>query len=193
MGFDLGELRRQAARTQGECAAVFHVSRRTWQRWESDPSSMPHGMWLEAVGWLERAVQIRKDPHMSIPTTVSKDTEANDSYDDSDLPFDWPEELKEFHPSKPVTNAQFIAYETEGREPYPGYAEELARWQDMNDQWQHRVLEAQGGDTDEPSEHVKVRPLPEGTPIINEITDPNDPECGTTQIIVPGEGEEDIQ
>ncbi|KFI44746.1 hypothetical protein GA0061078_0005 [Bifidobacterium bohemicum] len=124
-----------------------------------------------------------------IPTQVSDDIDADDCYDDEDLPFDRPEELKEFKPSKPVTNAQLIAYETTGREPYPGYADELAYWQDQNDQFQHRVLEAQGGDTSEPSEHVDVRPLsgrvPEkgDAPIINEITDPNDPDCGKVQLI----------
>lgn len=123
-----------------------------------------------------------------IPTKVSEDIEADDCYDDKELPFDRPEELKEFKSSQPVSNAQFIAYETEGREPYPGYANELARWRDQNDQFQHRVLEVQGGDTSEPCEHVDVLPL-ENVPVINEIIDPGNPGDGEAYLYMPGDDE----
>lgn len=36
---------------------------------------------------------------------------------------------RDFHPSKPVTNKQTLDFEAYGREPYPGYAEEYARWE----------------------------------------------------------------
>jgi hypothetical protein len=80
---------------------------------------------------------------MGIPTEVDHDIDSDDCYDDSDLPFDWPEELKEFTPSRPITKDQFIDFETAGKEPYPGYAEELEDWQDRNEEFQRRVLEAQ--------------------------------------------------
>jgi hypothetical protein len=51
--------------------------------------------------------------------------------------------LKEFTPSRPITKDQFIDFETAGKEPYPGYAEELEDWQDRNEEFQRRVLEAQ--------------------------------------------------
>lgn len=76
---------------------------------------------------------------------VSEDIEADDCYgdNDDDLPIPWPEELKEFHPTQPVTNEELIAYETEGVEPYPGYGEELLNWQDENDKFQELVLKIQ--------------------------------------------------
>lgn len=37
--------RKSARLTQAECAGLLHVNLRTWARWESGESRMPHASW----------------------------------------------------------------------------------------------------------------------------------------------------
>ncbi len=50
----------------------------------------------------------------------------------------------DFNPSKPVTDEQTIAWACRGIEPYPGYAEEFAAWEDAWEMVNRAQMEADG-------------------------------------------------
>lgn len=144
-------LRMQAGKTQTEVADLLDVSLSTYKRWEKNPLNMPHGMWLQTVEYLELSAQVRKKTKMATdmgfhkvefekPMTDEEMTEDTASYT---VPI--PEGLTgDFIPSKPVTNEQTIAWTTRNIEPYPGYADEYAAWEDAWERVNRAQMEADG-------------------------------------------------
>ena len=49
-----------------------------------------------------------------------------------------------FEQSKPITDKQFLDWEIRHIEPYPGYAEEYAAWQDAWEEIDRKQAEADG-------------------------------------------------
>ena len=85
---------------------------------------------------------------------------------------------KEFKPSREVTNKQMIAWAVSGKEFYPGFAEECARWDDA---WSRVVSEQREKDTDRADLlHPQLEQDEDGRQYMydNEavINDPDDPE-----------------
>lgn len=147
----LRNLRIQAGKTQAETAEILDVSTSTYKRWEKNPLDMPHGMWLETVQYLEMSAQVRKKARMATeypkqkaeyvpPATEEELSEERKSYT-VPIPDDLPDI---FTPSKPVTNEQTIAWECRNIEPYPGYAEEYAAWEDAWENINRAQAEADG-------------------------------------------------
>ena len=147
----LRNLRIQAGKTQAETAEVLDVSTSTYKRWEKNPLEMPHGMWLETVQYLEMSAQIRKKTKMATdyghsevvfdePMTDEEEERNRASYT---VPI--PDSLtNSFEPSQPITDKQFLDWEIRHIEPYPGYAEEYAAWQDAWEEIDRAQAEADG-------------------------------------------------
>lgn len=95
---------------------------------------------------------------------------------------------EEFEPSRPVTNAQTIAFQTSGKEPYPGYAREYADWERA---WQE-VDDAQD-EADGIYSHYSVlaNPSPENDPITGDPIDYDElrieenAETGDADLLIP--------
>lgn len=147
----LRNLRIQAGKTQAETAEVLDVSTSTYKRWEKNPLEMPHGMWLETVQYLEMSAQIRKKTKMATDYGHSEvvfdepmtDEEGEKNRASYTVPI--PDSLtNSFEPSQPITDKQFLDWEIRHIEPYPGYAEEYAAWQDAWEEIDRAQAEADG-------------------------------------------------
>jgi DNA-binding XRE family transcriptional regulator len=141
----LKKLRLKAGKTQKDMGELCDVSLNTWRSWEKDPRIMPHGMWLDAVAYLETAIQA-KETSMAQHFECKKAIIGDEAYKDED---EWtvpiPEGLTDtFEPSKPCTKEQLIRYSTGGPEPYPGYEKELEAWEDAWEDVRQRQAEADG-------------------------------------------------
>ena len=108
-------------------------------------------MWLETVQYLEMSAQIRKKTKMATdyghsevvfdePMTDEEEEKNRASYT---VPI--PDSLtNSFEPSQPITDKQFLDWEIRHIEPYPGYAEEYAAWQDAWEEIDRAQAEADG-------------------------------------------------
>lgn len=140
-------LRKQAKRTQKEMAELFDISLDTWRRWENNPDDMPYSAHLQAVDFLEQAVQIRKENTMAKHWGKVHMAEGpvNMHVEDQGYTVPIPEGLTEvFEPSQPVTDRQTLDYELYGKEPYPGYADEMEAWEEAWEQVNRAQMVADG-------------------------------------------------
>lgn len=147
------KLRLQAGKTIKEMADVLDKDTRTYSKWENDPDLIPHGLWLQIVEYLEIAVQIRKkEKHMGqhmgkkqFRHCSNEEADKVDRRDQYTVPIpDWLTE--DFKPSRPVTQQQMLAYDLHGKEPYPGYGEEMRKWEDAWEEINRAQLRADGAD-----------------------------------------------
>lgn len=194
---NLKTLRRQAGRTQKEVAELLGVHVNTYRAWEKDPSSMPHGAWVDTVSYLEIAAQARKARKMAteFPLRKGRFVSVDDDSDQEEYTVPIPEGLtEEFEPSQKVTWQQKVDFEATGKEPYPGYADELAEWER---QWE-LVNEAQAeADGDHWQTLDPVLADPEYTPDTGEpieYDEPNidiDPKSGDATLFMPVDGDEE--
>lgn len=194
---NLKTLRRQAGRTQKEVAELLGVHVNTYRAWEKDPSSMPHGAWVDTVSYLEIAAQARKARKMAteFPKREARFVSGYDDSDQEEYTVPIPEGLTEvFVPSREVTRKQQVDFEVSGKEPYPGYAAEFEEWER---QWE-MVNEAQAeADGDDWQTLDPVLADPEYTPDTGEpieYDEPNidvDPESGDATLYMPNDGDEE--
>lgn len=144
----LKELRKQARRSQKECAELLDVSIDTWRRWEKNPDSMPYASHQQAVDFLERAVQIRKELTMAkdfgkVPVVAVTDIDLDEEMKNYTVPI--PEGLTpEFVPSQPVTAEQMRKFAAFGKEAYPGMADEYEAWEKAWDEVNLEQMKADG-------------------------------------------------
>lgn len=204
MGVDVRALRIRAGMTQKDVAAACGVSVRTLIRWEQgDSDDIPHGRYVRLVGLLDETIRFRKEKeavmaHMHGKTAVVFD-DPNEAEDEDGYTVPIPEGLtKEFKPSREVTNKQMIAWAVSGKEPYPGFAEECARWDAA---WSRVASEQREKDTGHADLRVpSVHPQPEqdedgrqymydNEAVINEINDPEDAENGDAHVYIPQDAE----
>ena len=185
----LKALRQQAGRTQKEVAELCDVDVRVYRKWETNPADMPYGLHLQVTDFLERAVQIRKETKMSKDmgsVHVQFHVPEDDDYKDSSYTVDIPEgATEEFEPSQPVSMKQWAAWDRRGEEPYPGFAEELEKWDKANERLNRTQLAEDGAPVPE-LDTVQVDPEFDemtGEPVTYD----------ETQVVVDAEtGEEDI-
>lgn len=144
----LRTLRKQARRSQKECAELLGVSIDTWRRWEKNPDAMPYAAHRQVFDFLERAVQIRKEINMAknygkVPVVAETDIDLDEEMNDYTVPI--PEGLTPtFEPSKPVTAEQMNKFISHGKEAYPGMADEFAAWEAAWDQVNLAQMKADG-------------------------------------------------
>lgn len=164
-------LRKQAHRTQKEMAELCDVSLTTYTKWEKNPADMPHGLYLQVIDFLEHAVQIRKETTMAhdmgmahVVCLTPEEAEREAAENPYTVPI--PEGLEEdFHPSKPITFQQMVDWETNHKEPYPGYADEYEAWESA---WQEVELAQMKADGVTETEINPVHVDPEFDPATGE-------------------------
>lgn len=195
----LRNLRIQAGKTQAETAEILDVSTSTYKRWERDPLEMPHGMWLETVEYLELSAQIRKKTKMATDYGRSEVvfdkpmTEEEEKANRASYTVPIPDSLTDsFEPSKPITDKQFLDWEIRHIEPYPGYAEEYAAWEDAWEEIDRAQAEADGNHYNY-VDNLKLQP--EFDPQTNEPVYYEEPvifqntETNKVEVHLPGEDE----
>lgn len=79
--------------------------------------------------------------HVKVEFHVPDDDETSDASYTVPIPEGATED---FHPSRPVTMKQWMAWDARGKEPYPGFAEELEEWEKANERLNRAQLEADG-------------------------------------------------
>lgn len=185
----LRELRKQADYSQKDLAQLCGVTPQTYLKWEKDPSVIPHVLYEQIIHLLQVAIQIRKGmSKMNYLGKVHVRFVSPDELPEDDYTVDVPDDLTEdFHPSKPVTPAQQLAYEMEGIEPYPGYEDEVNEWEKRWEKVNRAQLEKDGAPV---LELDPVHPDPEfdestGEPIVyDENHAVVDPDSGDATLYV---------
>lgn len=206
MEVNLRELRRRAGMTQKQVADACGVGLRTVARWEKEgPDRIPHSRYVRLLAFLEGAIRLRKEVATGMAQEFGQAKVVfDDPNDEEETTFTVPVPKglsKEFTPSRPVSDEQYAAWATRREEPYPGFAEEIDSWDRA---WSEVASAQRREDTGQDDLQVpSVHPDPEqdqegrpivyaNEPIINEVNDPDDPDNGKTQLLIPdGHAEKD--
>lgn len=180
-------LRLQAGKTIKDMAALCDRDARTYAKWENDPDSIPHGLWLQIIEYLETTIRINTKEHTmgqhmgkaKVEFISNEEAAKEDRLEDYTVPI--PEGLTEdFEPSQPVTPKQMLAYDRTGKEPYPGYAREMQEWEDAWEMVNRAQLIADGA-------NPVILDLPERHPDYN--ADGNLTPFDETTVIDDGDGD----